>query len=484
MKLHSAQIALTALATIVLTAQPCAAQSAGKTSATAKAAITRAPISTAEGAATVGAYAVDLKTGTAVWKYNENLWLTPASITKVLTTGAALYTKGATARLKTHIEVAQKDSSIWTLSVRGEFDPTTDSKYFDKHQLASEAKRVAEKLKAEGITHLEAIVVDNSRMPIDLTSPKRLWEDIGNYYGSNPAMVNISDNVTQLYFSSPKEEEALCTLDSMSMDLGNQTLRSDVRTHSSQADGCYVYWGGGEGSWYATGSIPQGKKRFAVRAATPNPDKLYAETLATLLRLNEISVDTTYVGAAQQGDEIMAIESPTIADIITQTNNYSVNLFADALAFNLALSKKSQGTVTWNDAAEAVMSFWRERCGLKMQIFDGSGLAPLGCVSARTMVEAIASLRKGKEWKAFEESLPIVGKTGTARLLGAGTAIAGHTRAKSGSMTGVQSYVGVMTTPAGREIAFCIIVNHYQESQAAIIRGKISNWLNGIYSGK
>ncbi len=464
--------------------QPCAAQAVAKAATETKVAENRAPISTAEGAATVGAYAMDLATGNAIWKYNESLWLTPASITKVLTTGAALYTKGATARLKTHIEVAQNDSAGWTLSVRGEFDPTTNSKYFGKYQLNAEAKRMAEKLKTKGITSLADIVVDNSRMPIDLTSPKRLWEDIGNYYGSNPAMVNISDNITHLNFSSPNEVGALCTLDSMSPKIGNQMPRTDVRTHSSQADECYVYWGGGEGSWYATGSIPRGRKKFTVRAAIPHPEKLYAETLATLLRQNGIIVGSTHVGVAQQGEELMTIESPTIAEIITQTNYDSVNLFADALAFNLALGKKAEGAITWDDAAEAVMSFWRERCGLKMQIFDGSGLAPLGCVSARTMVEALASLRKGKEWKAFEESLPIVGQTGTARLLGAGTAIAGHARAKSGSMTGVQSYVGVLTTKKGHEIAFCIIVNHYQESKAAIIRGKISNWLNEIYSEK
>ena len=35
-----------------------------------------------DAAASVGAYAVDLGSGKAIWEYNANRWLTPASVTK------------------------------------------------------------------------------------------------------------------------------------------------------------------------------------------------------------------------------------------------------------------------------------------------------------------------------------------------------------------------------------------------------------------
>ncbi len=441
-----------------------------------------APIAIDE-AATVGAYAIDLENGGVVWRYNENKWLTPASVTKLLTTGAALMTKGGGARLQTRIELTTDSSGRKALCARGEFDPTTDSRYFDPHQMAKETADLAAKLKAQGVTEIAEIVADDTPAQAGTANPKALWEDIGNHYGASPTIVGINDNNVDLYFSTPRAAGEYCRLDSVRPDVGGLRPKTTVMTHASAKDKSQVYLGG-VCEWHATGRIPQGRKTYRVRSAMPEPVTQYLESLAAGLRKNGISAGRCRTGRVATGQLIMSVYSPTLAEIIKVTNHESVNLFADALAFNMAMGKVAAKTgVTWEDAANAVMSFWSEKEGLDMDLNDGSGLSTQDAVSAKTVVRAIAAVRRSPEWESYKHSLPVVGESGTVRLLGQGTAIAGNARAKSGSMTGVMAYAGVLKTQQGRELAFCIIVNHYKESTGTI-RAKIAQWLVKMYNDK
>lgn len=435
-----------------------------------------------DAAATIGAYAVDLTSGQTLWAYNENLWLTPASLTKVLTTGAALQTKGANARLHTKIELTTNGQGNHSLRIVGEFDPTMNSSHFDTGKMTTEAKALAVKLKAKGIARLETIGVDDSRECDDALNPKILWEDMGNYYGAPPTIVGFVDNSASLYFSTPAGVGKACTLDSIVPAIEGLSVTADVETHSTSADKCQVRWLGHD-TWHATGSLPQSRRAFRVKSVLPHPALRYAEALADALRAEGIVVGHATTGSLDAGELIMTIDSPTLSEIIKVTNHESVNLFADALAMNLALSRNPSGRLEWADAASAIMSFWKERYGLEMRLDDGSGLSPQGAVSAKTMVKAISAMRKSSVWDAYRESLPIVGKSGTVSSLGGKLAVSGHARAKSGTMSGVVAYAGVMKTVKGREVAFCIIVNHHKEG-VWVVRGKVAEWLNKIYTDK
>lgn len=435
-----------------------------------------------DAAATVGAYAIDMRTGKVICAYNEGLWLTPASLTKILTTGAALQTKGADSRLRTRIELVTMDGGTYTLRIAGEFDPTTNSSHFANATLETVADQIADRLKRKGIRHIESVCVDDSRESLETQNPKMLWEDMGNYYGAPPTIVSYRDNSASLYFSTPGAVGEECTLDSVVPRIESLRIKANVTAHASAADRCQVRWLGPD-SLHATGSLPRGRKAFRVRSAMPRPTMRYAEALANLLRKEGVNVGKACTGECEQGSEIMVIESPTVAEIVKETNHESVNLFADALAMNMALRHKEGGRVTWGDAAEAVTGFWKKRYNLDMHLDDGSGLSAQGAVSAKTMVKAIEAMRKSAVWEAFRTSLPIVGRSGTVSNLCAGLSVSGHARAKSGTMTGVVAYAGFVKTMGGHEVAFCIMVNHHKESTGAI-RNEIAKWLNRIYNDK
>ncbi len=427
----------------------------------------------------IGAYAVNLKTGKTVWAYNEDALMTPASVTKLLTTGAALRTMGPDARFETTIELSGDSAKGHNLIVKGDFDPTQDSKYFDTKSLSKAIANLANTLRKRGVTHIASVVIDDTRISDEVGSPRHLWEDMGNYYGARPSVVCAADNLTTLFFSTPAQVGKPCRLDSISPDADGLWPKTNVLTHSQSRDKSMVYYGGGT-TWYVNGNIPTNRKAFKVRSVMPDPEKAYARRITSLLKDNGIEVDTAEIGQAQQGEPIFTIKSPTLTEIIRQTNHKSINLCADALAFHMAMRKK-EGVITWEDAASAVYGFWEKACGLEMSIYDGSGLSPFGSVSAKTFVSMIKDMRQSSVWKPFKESLPVFGQSGTVAGLGQGTDIEGKVMAKSGTMTSVVAYAGIMENKNKEEIVFCIIVNHFTEHES-VVRAKIVNWLNKIYN--
>jgi D-alanyl-D-alanine carboxypeptidase/D-alanyl-D-alanine-endopeptidase (penicillin-binding protein 4) len=64
----------------------------------------------------------------------------------------------------------------------------------------------------------------------------------------------------------------------------------------------------------------------------------------------------------------------------------------------------------------------------------------------------------------FEASLPIAGQDGTLSNRMKGTPADGQVRAKTGSMTGVRTVSGYLTTTAGELLVFAILANNFETS--------------------
>ncbi len=157
----------------------------------------------------------------------------------------------------------------------------------------------------------------------------------------------------------------------------------------------------------------------------------------------------------------MTTWSPKLIDIITLTNMYSINLYAEHLMNQIGVSKYKSGDT--GSGTQATTLFWKEN-ELDTDGFyvnDGSGLSRFNGVTARQLVAILKHMNESEHKELFIESLPIAGKSGTLRTLGRGTVAQGRVKAKSGTMTRVKSYAGYVTTKNKRNIAFAIIANNY-----------------------
>lgn len=437
-----------------------------------------APLEIAVGAS-VSAVVVNLGNRQTIFDHDGDRRLTPASVTKIFTTAVALRTLGPQARMETTFGLTT-DTAGHDLTIAGSFDPTTDSHFFGSQRLATAADALAASLRSLGIDTLRSVRVDMSLSPEAPYCPKRLWEDMGNYYGAAPTVVMADDNTADLYFSSPNGVGEECRLDSVVPNVGGPRPQTRVRSYDGKADRCNVCLAG-QSTWYATGQIPRGRGAFRVRSAMPNPERHYADKVAELLRAAHIGVGQTELTTCPRPDTtLLTLRSPTIAEIAKQTNFHSINLFADALCLHLSTQGGTR-RASWDAGADIVEKFWEREAGISPTLRDGSGLSPSNAMSARDVVGMLSSMSSSKERESFISSLPRMGREGTWGNMGRKTPLAGNVRAKSGTMSGVVSYAGYMTLKSGDEAAFCIIVNHFAEP-AQTVRRKIVEWLVSIYS--
>lgn len=417
------------------------------------------------GAETQSAIIIDLSNGAIVTQYAPDRLMTPASTTKLLTTAAALETLGADYRIPTEAFYNSNNSS---LTIVGHADPTLGSERFGSHNIATMAQAIAAELNKH-TNHIDTLYIDNTAIHGAPCPTRRLWDDMGNYYGAAPQAINIYENTSLVTLRSPRASGQPCSIVSTEPAM---EMKCYVKSYSGTADKAYIY-GFGEGEWYISGEIPAGRNSFEVKGAIPNPAKVFAQEMTRALDSCGISISGCAVGApATHGKLLTTAFSPTIAEIIDTTNHKSNNLFADALLLQLA-----HDNMSWDNGLNALEAFTRKIFTTKKHVFDGSGLSPQTCLSARQLAQLLAYMHKSPNGKRFEQSLPVAGKEGgTLSTLGKGTRIEGKVKAKSGTLMGVIAYAGIATDRNGKQYAFSIIVNKHTEARQTV-RNEIVRWL-------
>lgn len=422
--------------------------------------------------ATVASIVIDCQSGKVIEEHDGNRQMTPASLTKLVTTAAALEKLGAGYKYKTYARLLG-DGAIRFI---GSGDPTMNSKYFKWHTIQELTEKLLSEISAKGEDRTEYwLQLDNSYITGAPYPSKRLWEDMGNYYGATPVAFNIEDNTNIIKFDSPNEVGKQCAVESH----WRKIINNYVKTYAKSSDSVYIY--GLEGmTQYASGAMPTGKRDFEVKASMYAPISYTSARIGKCFQDHGKNISQVNQGNINYHHDIKAevvSESPSVASIAKVTNHESVNLYADALM--LELGKNRNGTTSWDEGLAALRQYTERITGKKAHLYDGSGLSPMNTLSPRQIAEVIRHMLNSENAHHYENTLAKAGIDGTLRRLGKGTAIEGRVKGKSGSMTGVIGYAGIIERRNGQKYIFCIIVNHYEETNVEI-RSKITEWLTTL----
>ena len=188
-----------------------------------------------------------------------------------------------------------------------------------------------------------------------------------------------------------------------------------------------------------------------------DPPRDAAAVLTALLRARGVVVAGEPVaGAVAPGSrELAAVSSPTIGELITAMLQDSDNGTAELLLKEIGLRRLHAGSTA---AGAAVVASTLTGLGLPMggvAVHDGSGLDRSDHVTCRLLV---ALLQRAAPGGPIARGLPIAAQTGTLAKRFLGTPVAGHLRAKTGSITGVASLAGFADGRDGR-LTFANILN-------------------------
>jgi len=433
---------------------------------------------------TIGIHVVELSSGDILLNKNEHKRMTPASLTKLFTSGAALLALGKDYAFETQVYLSPlADDGEHHLYIKGGGDPTLGSDRFSVPGIESFFEKVYEGIRKKGVKELSGdIIIDNSYLKGPAYPSKRVWEDMANYYGAVPNGLSYKENTFRLTLKSPSKTGERCQVVNCAPDIQTY-IDCYVVAGANQKDSAYIYGVSGMDKWTVQGSIPAGRDAFTIKGAIPYPGLVMGSELKAYLQKNGIRINGTVRFSQNKVsfDRLNLIatnRSPKLSEIITVINKKSQNLFADHIL--MELGKVLQQEAGWDTGCLVLNSFWQKRIGaFSGQFYDGSGLSPFNVVSCQDLVDVLIFMHHSEQSEVFKQTLAIGGIDGTLRSIWKDDGIKGVVIGKSGSMNGVLGYAGYFTAASGKSFAFCVMVNHFTEPFASV-RSEIEHLIEDL----
>ncbi|MFJ4191991.1 D-alanyl-D-alanine carboxypeptidase/D-alanyl-D-alanine-endopeptidase [Kitasatospora sp. NPDC089509] len=357
----------------------------------------------------------DAATGQLLYGSGENTPATPASTTKLATSVAALSLIPADTRLTTR---AVRGADPGTVTLVGGGDPTLTALRADQVQIGDQpadadtapasleelARQTAAALKAAG------------------TGTVKLDYDLSLYSGGQPHPTNPDNQ--------------------------NIALVVPLMVDEAKTD-------------------PKSREDAPNRVA--DPARAAADAFAALLAAQGVTVEgkarPAAAPAAADAPVLGRVDSPTVARLIERMLTTSDNQLAEAIARQVALA--GHQPASFEGAATAVTQELT-RLGVPMTgvvLNDGSGLHKGNAIPPVTLVRllALAASDQHPTLRPVLTGLPVAGFTGTlAKRYGSGSGAAdaaGLIRAKTGTLSNVNTLAGTVVDADGRLLTFAVMTS-------------------------
>ncbi|MFH7029965.1 MAG: D-alanyl-D-alanine carboxypeptidase/D-alanyl-D-alanine-endopeptidase [Heteroscytonema crispum UTEX LB 1556] len=394
--------------------------------------------------------------------YNKDgqKYFTPASNTKLLTTAAALQQLGANFRIRTSVY----QDSAGVLRVVGRGDPS-----FSDTQLQALAKQ----LKAKGINQINQLIADDSYFQGDIVHPSWQWEDLYSDYGAPVSSLNLNQNV----FGIRIAPQAVGKPIQVSWTDGNearlwQLANQSVTVGENQDNTLNITRDLSGRILRVQGQLPSNAEPFLVSIPVVDPNYYFLRRFRSALAAQRIILGQTSVGTAKNQQELAAVQSPELSELLMETNQNSNNLYAESLLRAIAFKQPRKPNQFTVDAGLEVLKTTLTQLGVDPMgyvLVDGSGLSRRNLISPLALVQTLQGMAKSPAASVFRVSLPVAGKSGTLKNRFRNTPAEGIVQAKTGTMTGVVALSGYVNAPKYQPMVFSIIVNQTEQS-ATVVR--------------
>jgi D-alanyl-D-alanine carboxypeptidase/D-alanyl-D-alanine-endopeptidase (penicillin-binding protein 4) len=442
--------------------------------------------------AMVGIKVASLDTGRVLFEESANKLLRQASNMKNKTEAAALDRLSPDYRFQTSVYAASRPDAVGTLrgnlTIYGRGDPSIAAR-FNSGDYFKGINELASQIAAAGVKRVEGDLVGDETY---FTGPQYgsgwAWEDLQWWYGAEVSALTINDNALDLSVKPGLEigrpaiittgpPDPLLTIANR-VTTGPKGSRRDLTLHRTlNADVLEI-----------NGTIPLDDRGYTAGIGISHPALLFVYLLrASLAQLgvNVTGKSRTVAPLSAQWNsavapmstkpdgliEIAGMQSPPFSLVAAQTLKPSQNLYTELILRTLgkvaAPASPSSNTIhTSEDAGLEVVKAFLKEAGLNpsgLALTDGSGLSRNDMVTAEASVQLLTYMSRHRYASVFREALPIAGVDGTLRNRMKGTAAENNLRAKTGSLSSAASLGGYVTSAAGENLVFTIMVNNYPE---------------------
>ncbi len=450
------------LTSVLLLAAPVHADDVASLRAALEAASVRPP-GQADG---VSLAIAELDSGELLFETNSETPQTIASITKMLTTAAALHYLGPQYKFRTTLwrqGEPREGSLAGALLVLGTGDPNISGRFYnDDFNVVFDTW--AEGLKRAGITRVTGDLILNASF-FDSVGRHPDWPagQEARWYQAPVSALSYNDNVVLVSISPGRRLGAPV---SVSIDPPTGLLRpvSSARTVGRRRRvRLAVSRVPGSNAVSVAGAVPLRGAWWSTPIAIDEPPRFFGAALKNRLKNAGITVDGGIVESAVRPDASWRLVATTESDLLpsmTVCNKRSQGFYAEQIFKTLSAEKTGQGT--WTGSVALAKEFFAS-LGLdasRFQIRDGSGLSPGNRVSAADMVRFLQAMSRHPYGTIWRSTLAVSGEPeGTLRHRFREPALAGRIVAKTGSIKAVSTLAGYATANSGKTYAFAILLN-------------------------
>ncbi len=393
----------------------------------------------------------------------------PASNVKLITTAVALRQLGATRRLRTSVYQLPSTGNRANLVVVGRGDPSLT---------VAKLPLLVQQLKQRGITQIDRISFDDGYFRGEQLNSGWEWGDLSTDYAPaiNGLMLNQNSNPLTV---SPQQvglplKYAWKDPSLNNWQIDNQSLTA-VASQTDRVDAIAMF---GKSTIRLTGKLAPNAPSTQIDLPLVNPAGSFMNAFNQSLNRSGISIGNTRLVMEQNIfnlPEIAAIDSPTIRELINETNQKSNNVYAEVLLKSIGRTHPTHYTSS-EDTSALGIALVKQRLtemGVDPQtysLYDGSGLSRHNLVAPATFVRVLSTMATTSVGQIYRDSLPISGISGSLKNRMKGTLAQGIVRAKTGSLSGVASLSGYINPPKYSPLVFSIILNQHDRPTSQIVK--------------
>ncbi|MBD1853101.1 D-alanyl-D-alanine carboxypeptidase/D-alanyl-D-alanine-endopeptidase [Leptolyngbya sp. ST-U4] len=390
---------------------------------------------------------------------NPDRYLVPASNVKLLTTAAALTQLGAQFRIRTSIYQVGTTPEGAVLQVVGRGDPSLTH---------AQLQALAQQIRDRGITRIATLVGDDRYFRGDAVNPSWEWEDIQAGYGAPVNSLILNQNAIGLTLVPQQVDQPLQVVWDQPSEAQGWQIVNRSRTVASDAPE-FVSVGRNLSQPILTvaGQLRAGAASEPVAVSIPQPGQNFLRQFAETLRSAGIEVNQTQLlthaddAPIATRAEIAAVQSLPLSELLVETNQFSNNLYAEALLRSLGADSPdpSQSAL---EAGIAALRASLTRLGIESDSYvlaDGSGLSRHNGVSPAAIVETLQAMAQTNNALPYRRSLSVAGISGTLQNRFRETSVQGQLEGKTGALSGTAALSGYLNRGNRPAIVFSIVVN-------------------------
>jgi len=405
---------------------------------------------------------VSLPSGRQIYSHNSLQPLLAASVTKIITTAAALHYLSPEYRFKTlfmHTGQRQGDVIQGDLIIRGGGDPKLSTEQF---------WHIATQIKASGINEITGdLIVDAHFFDAYDRAPSWEVERTQQAYDAKLGALSLNFNTISVHLQ-PSDQVGEMIRTWLEPATPYIQLQNTAKTIHRGRTTVSAYRSPEEslGQVYLSvrGQLPVGSQEKVIRLNIDNPIRYAAETFKAILQQIGVKIDgvTKISYNPVAGQELYYHLSDPLSLILKELNTFSNNFMAEQILKTIAAEKV--GTPGSHENGLKLVEEFLQLSHVNTQgviLQDGSGLSRKNRMTTQAITDVLSSMYSRFDiGPDFITALRVMGANGVLSQRLAKSPARGQIRAKTGTLNRVSTLAGYVATPHGKIFAYAIFLNN------------------------